>query len=174
MTGTGVVILLDATGMVLFAAPHGLVPPARSSDQSSTPLIAAALKASATVERDDAFVSYRGGGTSEHCYGQVTPCGDDYLIAVLATDNAAWRPFAPPRPNTARSSRGRWWTCETCETRFQAWDEPCGRCGDPRCPDGHCGCTAARAATDRQCDACFLTLALARFDGDSPTCRDCA
>jgi Zn-dependent peptidase ImmA (M78 family) len=43
LTGVGAVVLLDGAGTVLFAAPHGFIPPARGSDQSSTPLIAAAL-----------------------------------------------------------------------------------------------------------------------------------
>lgn len=53
LTGGGVVALLDATGTVIFATPRGMLPPARGSDQSATPLIAAALHAPATVERDN-------------------------------------------------------------------------------------------------------------------------
>jgi hypothetical protein len=174
LTGAGVVVLLDTTGTAIFAAPHGLIPPARGSDQSGTPLIEAALRTGATVERDQTFVSYRDGGASDVLYGQAAWCDEDYLIAVLALDNAAWRAFAPPRPDTGRSRFGSWWTCETCEDEFRITEAPCERCGVPRCGNGHCGCTAARAKNDRTCDTCFLTLAPARFEGISSTCRDCA
>lgn len=173
MTGAGVVVLLDATGTVIFAAPHGIVPPARGSDQSGTLLIQAALRSSATVERDQTFVSYRDGGTSDALYGQALWCDEDYLIAVLVVDNVAWRPFAPPRPDTGRSRFGLWWTCETCEDQFRVTEPACERCGESRCGNGHCGCTAARAKNDRTCDTCFLTLAPARFEGTSSTCYDC-
>ena len=118
-------------------------------------------------------MSYRDGGTSDALYGQAVWCDEDYLIAVLAVDNAAWRAFAPPRPGTGRSWFGSWWTCETCEDLFRVTEAPCERCGEPQCGNGHCGCTAARARNDRTCDTCFLVLAPARFEGTSSTCRDC-
>ncbi|WP_285490631.1 ImmA/IrrE family metallo-endopeptidase [Amycolatopsis taiwanensis] len=175
LTGAGVVTLLDATGTVIFAAPRGMVPPARGSDQSATPLITAALRASATVERDNTFVTFRNGATSDTLYGQAAWCDQDYLVAVLVSDNAAWRPFALPRPDTARSRFGSWWTCETetCSEIFQITEPACTRCGIPRCPSGHCGCTSARAQKDRLCDTCFLKWPPSRFDGSSPTCRTC-
>jgi hypothetical protein len=174
VTGAGVVALLDTTGEVVFAAPRGMFPPARGSNQAHTPLIAAALRTSETVERDETFVSYRGGSKSDLCYGQAAWCDGDYLVAILATDNAAWRPLALPRPDTGQGRMGRSRICETCETAFQAWDPPCEICSQPRCPDGHCGCDAARAAKDRQCDQCYLVLAQSRFEGNSRSCRDCA
>jgi len=172
LTGAGVVVLLDATGAVTFAAPR--VPPARGSDQSGTQLIEAALRTDATVERDQTFVSYRDGGSSDVMYGQAAWCDEDYLIAVLALDNAAWKAFAPPRPDTGRSRFGSWWTCETCESEFRVTESTCERCGEPRCKSEHCGCAAARTKNDRMCGICFLTLAPARFEGGSSTCRDCA
>ncbi len=174
LRGAGAVVLLDVTGTVIFAAPHGILPPARGSDQSGTPLIEAALRTVGTVERDQIFVSYSDGGTSDTLYGQAAWCDEDYLIAVLVSDNAAWRPFAPPRPDTGRSRFGSWWTCETCEDQFRVSEPSCERCGEPQCGNGHCGCTVARAKNDRTCDKCFLTLALSRFEGTSSTCRDCA
>jgi hypothetical protein len=175
LIGAGVVVLLDVTGTVIFAAPHALIPPARGSDQSGTPLIEAALRTSfATVEREQTFLSYSDGGTSDALYGQAAWCDEDYLIAVLVSDNAAWSAFAPPRPDTGRSRFESSWTCETCDDEFHITEPPCERCGVPRCGNGHCGCTAARAKNDRTCGTCFLTLAPARFEGASSTCRDCA
>lgn len=174
LRGAGVVVLLDAIGTVVFAAPRSIIPPARGSDQSGTPLIEAALRSSATVERDQTFVSYRDGGTSDALYGQAVWCDEDYLIAVLAVDHAAWRAFAPPRLDTGRSRFGSWWTCETCEDHFRITESACECCGEPQCGNSHCGCAAARAKNDRTCDTCFLTLAPARFEGTSLTCRDCA
>jgi hypothetical protein len=66
-----VVVLLDVTGRVVFAAPHSIIPPARGSDQSGTPLIQAALRTFAVVERDQTFVSYNDGGTSARCTGRL-------------------------------------------------------------------------------------------------------
>jgi Zn-dependent peptidase ImmA (M78 family) len=174
LTGAGVVVLLDTAGTVLFAAPRGFIPPARGSVQSGTPLITAALRGCGTVERDRTVVLYRDGSTSDQLYGQAAWCDEDYLIAVLVSDNAAWRRFAPPRPDTGRSRWGSWWTCETCGREFRVTQNPCERCGDPRCEEGHCGCTVKRAGRDRTCDTCYLTLSPSRFAGVSTTCRDCA
>jgi hypothetical protein len=175
LTGAGAVVLLDGTGTALFAAPRSFIPPARGSDQAATPLIAAALRTPGrTVTRDETFVAYRNGSTSPHLYGQAAWCGHDYLIAVLVTDNAAWRPFTPPRPDTGRSRYGSWWTCETCEDEFKVTEPACDHCGQPRCPNGHCNCTTTRAERERMCDTCFLKLAPSRFEGTSSTCRDCA
>lgn len=173
-TGAGVVVLLDNEGKVLFAAPHGTVPPARGSDQSATPLIAAALRTPGTVERDRTHVAYRGGNTSDLMYGQASWCDPNYLIAVLTPDNVPWRRFAMPRPDTNRRSYGRWWTCETCGEEFQVTEPQCDRCGQPRCESLHCSCTVQRARRDRTCDTCHMTLPPSRFIGNDTTCRDCA
>jgi hypothetical protein len=174
LIGAGVVVLLDPDGTVLFAAPHGLIPPARGSDQSATPLIAAALTGRGTVERDQTFLTYRGGNTSDLMYGQASWCDPGYLIAVLVSDNVPWRRFALPRPHTSHSRYGSWWTCETCAQEFQVNEPPCDRCGQPRCESLHCGCTANRARRDRACDMCHMTLHPSRFEDDRTTCRDCA
>ncbi len=175
LTGGGVVVLLDAAGSVIFAAPRGMLPPAKGSDQAATPLIAAALRASATVERDSTFIAFKNDSTSDTQYGQAAWCDADYLVAVLVPDNAAWRPFAPPRPNTSRSWFGSWWACEveTCGEFFKITEVPCPRCNTPRCPSGHCGCAVVRAQEDRQCNVCFLKYPPTRFAADSPTCKTC-
>jgi hypothetical protein len=176
LQGAGAVLLLDSMGTVLFAAPRGMVPPARGSDQAKTPLIEAALRQRTDVQRDETFIAYRDGGTSEHLYGQAAWCDDDeYLIAVVASDNVPWMPLALPRSGTRRSRYGSWWTCETdaCGETFKVTEPPCGRCDQPKCEHGHCGCTAARSQRDRICTQCYLTLPPRSFDGDSLICRDC-
>lgn len=174
LAGAGAVVLLDAKGTVLFAAPRSFIPPARGSDQSATPLISAALQTRATVQRDSTYVTYRTGSTSDQLYGQAAWCDDEHLIAVLGVDNVGWRRFAAPRPDTGMFRSGSWWTCETCGEVFGVAEAPCAVCGEPRCGDGHCGCTTARAQRERVCDTCFLSLTPARFDGASTTCRDCS
>jgi len=174
LIGAGAVVLLDQDGRVLFAAPHGLIPPARGSDQSATPLIAAALPGTGTVERNQTFLAYRGRNTSDLMYGQASWCDPGYLIAVVVSDNVPWRSFAPPRPYTNRGRYGSWWTCETCSQEFPVTEPPCDRCGQPRCESLHCGCTVQRAGRDRMCDRCHMTLRPSRFAVDSTTCRDCA
>jgi hypothetical protein len=174
LQGSGAVVLLDGAGIVRFAAPKSFIPPAKNSDQSQTPLIESALRNPGTgATRDETFVSYRNGGTSEALYGQARWFDNDYLVAVLVTDNAAWKPFAPPRPNTGQGGGPRWWTCETCSDSFAVGDR-CTRCHEPQCGNGHCGCNVARAAKDKVCTCCFLTLHLSRFDAGSEVCRDCA
>ncbi|MFF3565736.1 ImmA/IrrE family metallo-endopeptidase [Streptomyces sp. NPDC002574] len=174
LAGGGVVVLLNRAGEVLFAAPRGVIPPARGSDQSGTPLIAAAMRTASTVERDQTYVVYRSGGRSDLAYGQASWCDTDYLVAVLAVDNVAWRAFTAPRPDSGSSRFGSWWECETCGDSFKVTETPCAQCGEPRCGDGHCGCTASAARKDRPCDSCFLVLAPSRFEGASATCRDCS
>lgn len=173
LRGSGVVVLLDRAGTVLFAAPRSCIPPAKGSDQSTTPLIAAALCRGTGASHDETHIAYRDGRTSDSLYGDARWFDDEYLVAILAVDNAPWKPLALPRPGTARSGTSRWWTCETCENSFRVLDR-CENCHDPRCPDGHCGCNAARAAKDRRCSGCFLTLHPSRFDAGSDTCKDCS
>jgi hypothetical protein len=174
MIGAGVVVLLDQDGIVLFAAPHGLIPPARGSVQSATPLIAAALHGKGTVEREQTFLAYRGGSTRNLLYGQASWCDPSYLIADVVSDNVPWRLFAPLRPHTSRGRYGSWWTCETCGQEFQVTEPACDRCGQPRCESLHCGCTVQRARRDRTCDTCHMNLHPSRFAGASTTCRECA
>ena len=119
------------------------------------------------------FVSYRNGGTSDTVYGQARWFDADYLVVVLAPDNAAWKSLALPRPGTGGAGGPRWWTCETCDDSFPV-AERCTRCGNPQCANGHCGCHVARAAHDRQCPNCFLILHPSRFGRGSELCRDCA
>jgi hypothetical protein len=179
LVGAGVVVLLDRTGTVLFAAPRGLIPPARGSDQSTTPLISAALKQQSDAQRDETYIIYRTSNTSEHLYGQAAWCDADYLVAVLASDNVPWLPLALPRPGSGHVRYGSWWTCEVdgCGETFAVTEpscQQCRQCRHPRCSHGHCGCTAARARRDRTCTRCQLRLPPNCFDGSSSVCRDCS
>ncbi|WP_167372118.1 ImmA/IrrE family metallo-endopeptidase [Rhodococcus koreensis] len=172
--GSGAVVLLDRSGTVLFAASKSFIPPAKGSDQSRTDLIAAALRnPGAGATRDNTHVLYRNGGTSDSVFGQARWFDDEYLVAILVTDNAAWTPLALPRPGTARSGGGRWWTCETCDDLFTI-TERCQLCKEPQCRNGHCGCDVARTTKNRVCPTCFLQLHHSRFDEGSAVCRDCA
>jgi len=168
LTSPGVIMLVDSAGQVSFAARYGMVPPARGSDQASTPLIRAALARGGRTRRDS-VISYRNSSTSDELYGDCAPC-DGYLIAVLVTDRAAWLPFAPPRPGTARRV-GRFWICETCSEEFHAFEPACQRCGTPRCPStGHCRCTTR---TERTCPACNFVKHASQFATPDGVCRDC-
>jgi hypothetical protein len=173
LRGAGAVVLLDSTGVVLFAAPKGLIPPAKRSDQSRTPLIEAALRTPrGGATRDETFTVYRDGVASDTLFGQARWFDDDYLVAVLATDNVPWKSLAIPRPSTRRDERSRWWICETCDDSFPI-EQRCERCQEPRCTNGHCGCDAARTAKEKRCTVCFLTLHPSRFVAGSDVCRDC-
>jgi hypothetical protein len=174
LSGGGAVVLLDPTGEVVFAASRGMIPPARGSNQSTTPLVSAALRSPVVVERDKTYVVYRSGGRSDLLYGQAAWCDADYLIMVLAQDGVAWRAFTAPRPDTGNSRFGSWWECETCGDSFKIVGSPCGECGDPRCGEGHCGCTTVRGQKDRTCERCFMHLAPSRFEGPNSACRDCS
>ncbi|MBE8524106.1 ImmA/IrrE family metallo-endopeptidase [Amycolatopsis sp. H6(2020)] len=171
LRGAGAVVLLDSSGIVLFASPRSFIPPARKSDQSGTPLIAAALaNRGRQVSRDETHVAYRTGHASDPLYGQAVWSGE-YLFAIVVTDNAPWRELALPRPSSGTNGTAGW-TCETCGDEFKVVDN-CGQCGQPRCPDGHCGCDVARTATERLCTVCFLKLPPAMFAGSGTVCRDC-
>ncbi|OZE28048.1 hypothetical protein CH278_24265 [Rhodococcus sp. 05-2254-5] len=174
LRGAGVVVLMDREGLVRFAAPRSLVPPAKGSDQSGTDLIAAALRnTEGGATRNETHIVYRNGNTSDSLYGQARWFDNDYLVAILVSDNAAWIPLALPRPDTAFRAGGKWWTCETCDRAFTINDR-CRTCGDPRCESGHCGCDAARTARDRLCPECFLQKHPSQFDGGNAICRECA
>ncbi|BBY66815.1 hypothetical protein MHEL_50580 [Mycolicibacterium helvum] len=173
LQGAGVVVLLDSAGVVRFAAPKSFIPPAKDSDQSRTPLIEAALRnRDSGASRDETFVIYRNGTTSDTMYGQARWFDANYLVAVLARDNVAWKSLALPRPHSGNPGSPRWWTCETCDDSFSV-AERCSRCGEPQCTNGHCGCHAKRAAKDKTCPRCSFVLHPSRFDEGSEVCRDC-
>lgn len=170
LRSAGCVVLLDESGTVSFASGSGIYPPARGSDQSATPLIDAALRSQGRdVERDRTRVAYRNGGTSDSLYGQAAWC-DGFIVAVLAVDHVPWRKFAPPRPDTARSTTlSRWHDCEICLTNFRVTDT-CPTCHTPLCPDGHCTCSAAR---EQLCTSCFQMRHRTQFIAGSTLCKEC-
>lgn len=175
LRGGGAVVLYRGNGTVDMAVSTGLIPPARDSDQSTTPLLARALtRPGRVVEHDETVIAYST-GTSPLLYGQAAWV-DGYVVAVLMPDNASWRPFAPPRPATSTyTGPGRWTTCDQCLAPFTVTEDVCRRCGTPRCPRRHCACPDS--AGERTCPRCHLTLAKARFTAfadPSTPCRDCA
>ncbi|MDV3136378.1 ImmA/IrrE family metallo-endopeptidase [Mycobacterium sp. 29Ha] len=173
LRGSGVVVLLDSRGIVRFAAPKGFIPPAKRSDQSGTPLIQAALHSSGNgATRDETYIVYRGGHESDKMFGQARWFDDDYLVAILVTDNVPWESLAIPQVPTRREDRSRWWVCETCEDSFPI-TERCERCHTPRCPNQHCGCDSARSAKERRCPDCNYLLHPSRFPAGSEVCNDC-
>ncbi|MBM7776012.1 hypothetical protein JOD54_006216 [Actinokineospora baliensis] len=173
LQGAGVVYLLDADGVVQFAAPHSFIPPARRSDQSGTPLIAAALESQeGHFTRDDTHLRYGNGTLSETLYGQAVWIDQHYLIAIAVRDIVPWKQLAVPRAYTGGSQSRKWQICEICND-FQS-DETCESCSEPRCRDGHCGCDVAKARKERPCPQCHLRLAPSRFRPGETVCNDCA
>ncbi len=171
-TGSGVVVLLGPQGTVVFAAPHGQIPPARGSDQSSTPLIRTALRSRGSAQVDKTHIAFRGSSRSDDLYGQAAWLDEEYLVAVMAPDQVAWRRFTASRPDSGTSTFRSWWTCTTCNDGFPV-STTCTQCNEPTCPQGHCGCTAARSATDRDCPQCHMKKAKSQFAKGSMVCRDC-
>lgn len=168
-------MLYREDGTVDATASTGLIPPARGSNQASTPLIARALsRPGETVEHDETHIAYST-GTSAPLYGQATWV-DGYLVAVLQHDNASWKAFAPTR-TASRSYTGpsKFLTCDICLQDYTRTDDVCPTCQTSRCPRRHCGCPSS--ARERACPSCGLTLDKARyaaFDDPKTPCRDCA
>lgn len=169
----GVVVVVDEDGIVTFAAARGgLYPPARGSNQTENPLVRAALDVdgeSRTFTRDDAQIWYRDGHTSERLYGQAAWAGD-LLFLVMVEYSAPWLAMSPPRDGTVQYTNDRWDQCEHCNKSFVI-GFICRKCGQPRCPSGHCGCTSK---TEKTCLECFLQKHSNQFGPDSNTCLECA
>lgn len=170
----GIIAVLDSDGSVNFAASRGQIfPPARGSDQSENPLVAAALADSypgRVIQRDDSLIHYSTGHTSNRLYGQISWC-DGLYVAVMVEYGASWKSFSPPQDGTASSSgSSSWEDCDTCGSNFVI-TKTCSRCRDPRCPQGHCGCTRA---AERLCEQCFLLKLPAQFRGVSKVCIECS
>lgn len=169
----GAVVVVDEGGTVTFAAGRGgLYPPARGSNQTENPLVRAALDAEGerrTFARDDAQIWYRDGHTSERLYGQAAWAGD-LLFLVMVEYSAPWLTMSPPRDGTAQYTTDRWDQCEHCSKSFVI-GFICRKCGQPRCPSGHCGCTSK---TQKTCLECFLQKHSNQFAPESNTCLECA
>jgi len=169
LTSPGTVFLLNQDGIVDFSIGHGMAPPARGSDQSGTPVVAAALRAKGTSRRDT-HIAYRNGSTSDLLYGDCAAI-DGWMVAIAVLDRAAWQPFAPPRPHTGTLAPSRWWTCEYCNDDFDSVGSTrCDQCGQPTCPAGHCGCTLH---AERTCTECWLTKHRSQFSAAGTVCREC-
>lgn len=169
----GHVLLLDAEGIVQFAASHLLPRPARGSDQSGAPVIARALTTPTGQGRAQGRtrLRYRDGIEGDELYAQAAPM-DGYLVVVAVTDHAPWEAgFTLPIAQTG--PRAAWRICEhlECGHEFRSFDAPCARCGVPTCPE--CSrCRCAPAVKEKPCPNCFTVYPLSYFDGDR--CRNCA
>jgi hypothetical protein len=160
-------------GTVSFAASAGgLFPPAKGSNQMQNPLLNTALNEPYSEEvftRNDATIWYSTGHSSNRLYSQAAWCGD-FLIAVMVEYGAAWKAFSPPQENTGHSNSEAWDRCEECNIGFRS-SFACKKCGEGRCPNGHCACRYAR---DLQCQRCFMLKIRSQFEEESSICRDCA
>lgn len=166
----GVVTVLDAAGIVTFAARRGdIYPPKRGSDQTANPLVRRAVDGRHDVSENDSRVYYSTGHTSDLLYGQAAWIGG-MLVTVQVVDQAGWLPYSVARPGTAQAGIGATWeTCEICQANYQSGGlhRPCG---EPRCPNGHCGCTTAK---DKACPRCHLVKPPHQFPAESTYCVDC-
>ncbi|PRB43125.1 DUF955 domain-containing protein [Arthrobacter sp. MYb23] len=173
LSAPGVFMVLAPDGTVNFAASRGgIFPPARGSDQSRNPLITAALEAPGSdqvIARDNTTIWYSTGHSSNRLYGQAAWC-DGLLLALAVEHGAAWKKFSPPQANTSHRATDAWDRCEECNLGFRA-KVICQKCGEARCPNGHCQC---RFAKDRLCQECFLLKARSQFESENSVCRDCA
>jgi hypothetical protein len=169
---TGIVAVVDRGGRVLFARARGdIAPPARGSDQSSSPLIRQALRSTSTVAVDDTVFTYRTGSISPQLYGQAAWSGD-YLMVVAVLDRPGWKSFAPSRdvPHPFQPRLDGW--CEICQESFTVVDR-CDVCKQGRCPEhGHCACSRKQ---ERTCGRCFLVKHNSQFPSAAgKNCTDCS
>jgi hypothetical protein len=168
----GVVVVLDQAGTVTFAAARGgIYPPARGSNQTANPLVEAAINtegAGRTITRDDAQIWYRSGHSSDRLYGQAAWAGDRVFL-MMVSHRAPWLSFSPPRDGTAQHTNDRWDECEHCQQSFVV-NSFCPACEQPRCPSGHCDCTAKRYKT---CMKCFLQRHHSQFLPGADICQEC-
>lgn len=108
LVSAGVVAVVDEAGTVTFAATRGrLFPPRRTSDQTTNPLVRSMLERrddAGVVTRNDAYIRYSNGGTSNTLYGQAAWVGDR-MIMLMVEEAAPWLTYSPPRDGTATFGR---------------------------------------------------------------------
>lgn len=165
----GHVLLLDADGLVSFAAAHAMPPVTRGSFQGDIPVLREAIGRSPISGRGRTRVRYRDGILGDELYVQVRDM-DGYAVAVLVIDHAPWEAFAPPSVDVG--PQGADWVCTRCEADYQSFTTPCSRCEAPPCPDcNRCACAAG--AGGRLCPECFLERPAVAFVMDDDLCEDC-
>ncbi|MFF3597265.1 ImmA/IrrE family metallo-endopeptidase [Kitasatospora indigofera] len=165
----GHVFLLDATGRLAFAASHGLPPVRRGSFQGDMPVIDRAVAGSGHAQ-GRTQVRYRDGILGGELHIDVAPMGG-YVVAVLVTDSAPWRAFAPPTSDTGPQSRE--YICANCDEEYSSFEPACPRCRIPRCPEcTRCACPPRVA--ERQCPSCFTLHPPAMFPPVGDRCHNCA
>jgi len=174
LRGAGAVAVVNDVGIVTFAAARGSIyAPARLSDQSENPLIRAALEdpdPNRVWSRDDARIWYSSGHSTNELYGQAAWAGDR-LFVVMVEESAPWRSYSPPKENTALRRTSRWATCDICGKNFET-HRHCLTCSKPKCPAGHCGCTAP-TLFEKMCDSCTFVKHTSQFSDGSAVCKEC-
>ncbi|MFF7680959.1 ImmA/IrrE family metallo-endopeptidase [Actinacidiphila glaucinigra] len=165
----GHVLLLEPGGRVAFASSHGLPPVKRGSPQGDIPVIEQALAGKGRAN-GLTRLHYRDGIQGQELYVQTAPMSG-YLLALLVTDLAPWRAFAPSIPDTGPQA-GQY-ICEHCHEEYHSFAPACSRCHIPTCPEcGRCGC-ASRVA-ERLCKGCFISHTPTMFAPDADRCIDCS
>jgi hypothetical protein len=167
----GYVMLLDSSGTARFTARQGNeLPIRRGTRQAATILATAAHGGRARGVDTPTFAS---GVTGRQMHVDAVLDGQ-YIFAVWTTDSPPWGGLSVPLNDGPTGHDGY---CEACDVEFTAWTTPCQECDEPHCSRcGACACQPGAkllpSVRNRTCDRCFLTLPVAAFAGDSPTCKE--
>lgn len=170
MTGNGYVLLAQADTILFCASVGTALRVARGTSQGEDHLLAKASERGSAVSDHVTLTHRSGSGTPEYA-GQAVASGG-YVFAVLTdATSLPWGGWRLPSTETGTAPEMH---CESCDELVDAWDwcnigrhRICGECG-------WCACSQPKAKIPtRTCASCFLTKALAVFDGESTTCRDC-
>lgn len=166
----GFVLLGDLEGTVLFTALSGdRIRPAHHTAQGEQSVLTLAGR-NGYARDDDGYLRYGNGRPLRGLRADAVRDGN-YVYAVLTEGRAAWT-------TVDVGYRGPHWEpaelhCDCGQTYARTGLDMCEHCRTERCPAcGRCACPPA--AKNRICDVCQFEYSVARFDGDSTTCRDCA
>ncbi|WP_311208436.1 MULTISPECIES: ImmA/IrrE family metallo-endopeptidase [unclassified Aeromicrobium] len=167
----GAVMVTDLKGEVLFATGSGdVIAPRRGTVQPPDSVVARAASAGTSSSRDAAIMY--GTGRQRHGFAADAVRDGQYVYAVFTSGRPGWATGAYI-PRALHWDRAEHY-CPCGEVFTPGTGNHCHHCARAdRCPEcNRCICEPA-PARERTCTSCFLSLSLARFDGDSPTCRDC-
>ena len=167
----GHVVLLDQYGHVAFSSSRELPPLRRSSDQSSSAIVMAALASRNHSAQTNADFSYRDGIRGQELYAQAADM-DGFVLVVAVTESAPWLKISLPKQDSG--PKGKYRICEQpeCGHEFQTFNRPCEICGVPICPEcDRCNCGGR--VKEKLCSTCFSMKPAHLFDPGIESCRDC-
>lgn len=167
------VLVVDNSGTVTFAAGSTPVRPPRGTDQTSTEIWNAITRmGNGKTAHARTQLGYSIGLAGDRYYAQAARMGAGYVV-VAATDHVPWLSLSVAHREYVPVGRSAICLHPACAFEFRTAEQPHELCGAPSCPAcGRCGCGLV-ARNEFTCTNCFELKGGALMSSSPNICVDC-